>query len=70
MQKVFNLIQQTKFWAWYAKPRSTAISIVFIVVAALLLIIYVPYIQFIKDLFALSVGAMGVLNLAKGDQNA
>lgn len=70
MQQIYKLIQKTKFWAWYRKLRSNTISIVLIVTAALLLIIYVPYIQLIKDLFALCLGAMGVLNLAKGEQNA
>lgn len=69
MQKFYELIQKTKFWAWYKKPRSKSISVMLIFVAALLLIIYVPYVGLIKDFFAIAIGGMGVLNLA-GENNA
>ena len=62
MQKFYTYIRATKFWQWFIKPRSKLTRIALIVVALFLLIIYVPKIDLIVDLFAVAMGAMGVLS--------
>ena len=65
MQKFYTYIRATKFWQWFIKPRSKLTRIALIVVALFLLIIYIPKIDLIVDLFAVAIGAMGVLSSEK-----
>ena len=69
MQKFKQIIwpwfQTTKFGQWFIKPRSTLTSVLQLVAAFILLLVYVPYIGLLLHLFALAIGAMGVLNLTR-----
>ncbi len=65
MQKFYTYIRATKFWQWFTKPRSKVKRGVLIGVALFLLLIYIPKIDLIVDLFALAIGAMGVLSSEK-----
>ena len=55
----------TKLGQWFTKPRSTLTSVLQLVAAFFLLLVYVPYIGLLLHLFALALGAMGVLNLTR-----
>ena len=65
MQKFYTYFRTTKFWQWFIKPRSKVTRVWLIVVALFLLIIYIPKIDLIVDLFAVAIGAMGVLSSEK-----
>lgn len=62
MQKFYSYFRATKFWRWFIKPRSKATRAWLIVVALFLLLVYIPKIDLLVDLFAIALGTMGVLS--------
>lgn len=64
-QIIWPWFQTTKFGQWFTKPRSTLISVLQLVAAFFLLLVYVPYVGLLVHLFALALGAMGILNLTR-----
>jgi len=64
-QMIWPWFKKTKFGQWFTKPRSTLTSVLQLVAAFFLLLVYVPYIGLLLHLFALAMGAMGVLNLTR-----
>lgn len=64
-QIIWPWFKKTKFGQWFTKPRAIYISVLQLVAAFFLLLVYIPYIGFFIHLFALAMGAMGVLNLTR-----
>ena len=64
-QIIWPWFQTTKFGQWFTKPRSTLTSVLQLIAAFFLLLVYVPYVGLLVHLFALALGAMGILNLTR-----